>query len=100
MLLCVSETLLSVTLAHFCMYIVLSEAESKSVTLYVVFWFPSPTGDSGLLCYIPHGIRSEDKSEFNTIKVRIFLQREDKNCVLTLWYIAMICTHFFLSIGV
>ena len=38
------------------------------------------------------GIQSEDESEFNTVKVRIFLQSGDKICVLALWHIAMICT--------
>ena len=42
------------------------------------------------------GIQSEDENELNIIKMRTFLQSEDKICVLALWYIA-ICT---LPIGV
>ena len=49
-----------------------------------------------LFC-LRRGIQSEDKNELNIVKMRTFLQSEDKISVLALWYIAMICT---LHIGV
>ena len=41
---------------------------------------------------IRRGIQSEDENEFNTVKVRTFLQSKDKICVPALWHIAIICT--------